>query len=162
MKIYCLFGYIFTKLSSLVVKCKDEYNKHIFGGNVRVSNEVKYNNRKHIYIGKGTYINGGRLITGNKSNIYIGENCLISYDVHIRTISHNYKDRKLINLQGHWEQDIVIEDDVWIGYGAQIMPGVRIGKGAVIGAGSICTKDIPEYGVAVGIPAVVIKYREEV
>lgn len=54
---------------------------------------------------------------------------------------------------------IVIEDDVWIGESAIIMSGVHVGRGAVIGAGAVVTKDIPPYAVAAGIPAKVIKYR---
>ena len=54
---------------------------------------------------------------------------------------------------------IVIEDDVWIGYGVIILSGVRVGKGAIIAAGSVVTKDIPAFGIAGGNPAKLIKYR---
>ncbi len=54
---------------------------------------------------------------------------------------------------------VVIEDDVWIGYGSIILSGVTIGKGAVIGAGSVVSKDIPPYAIAVGNPVKIIKYR---
>ena len=54
---------------------------------------------------------------------------------------------------------IIVEDDVWIGESAILMSGVRIGRGAVIGAGAVVTKDIPPYAIAVGVPATVIKYR---
>ena len=57
--------------------------------------------------------------------------------------------------------DIIVEDDVWIGYGATIMSGVRIGQGAVIAAGAVVTKDIPPYAIVGGVPAKVIKYRFE-
>lgn len=55
--------------------------------------------------------------------------------------------------------DIVIEDDVWIGYGATIMSGVHIAQGAVIAAGAVVTKNVPAYAVVGGVPAKVIKYR---
>ena len=55
--------------------------------------------------------------------------------------------------------DIVIDDDVWIGYGATILSGVHIGQGAIIMAGAVVTKDIPPYAMAGGVPAKVIKYR---
>lgn len=55
--------------------------------------------------------------------------------------------------------DIVIDDDVWIGYGATIMSGVHIAQGAVIAAGAVVTKDVPAYAVVGGVPAKVIKFR---
>lgn len=60
-----------------------------------------------------------------------------------------------------WRRDhhCSIGHDVWIGHGAIIMPGVNIGIGAVIGSGAVVTKDVPDYGVAVGVPAKVIKQR---
>lgn len=54
---------------------------------------------------------------------------------------------------------IIVEDDVWIGMNTLILSGVKIGKGAVIGAGSVVSKDIPPYAIAVGNPCKVIKYR---
>jgi acetyltransferase-like isoleucine patch superfamily enzyme len=116
---------------------------------------------RNIFVGEDSYMNGGQLRASKNAKIIIGDNCLISYNVHIRTDMHNYKERyKLILEQGHSEESIVIQDDVWIGYGAQIMSGVSIGKGAIIAAGSIVTKDVPEYAIVAGVPARIIKYRE--
>ena len=53
----------------------------------------------------------------------------------------------------------LIEDDCWIGANAVILGGVHIGKGAIIGAGAVVTKDIPSMAIAVGVPAKVLKYR---
>ena len=55
--------------------------------------------------------------------------------------------------------DICVEDDVWIGYGATILSGVRIGQGAIVAAGAVVTKDVPPYAVVGGVPAKVMKYR---
>jgi acetyltransferase-like isoleucine patch superfamily enzyme len=57
--------------------------------------------------------------------------------------------------------DVVIENDVWVGYGATIIGPVTIGSGAIIGAGALVISDIPAYAVAVGIPAKIVKYRFE-
>lgn len=57
--------------------------------------------------------------------------------------------------------NIVVGDDVWIGYGATIMSGICIGQGAVIAAGAVVTKDVPPYAIVGGVPAKVIKYRFE-
>ena len=67
-----------------------------------------------------------------------------------------------INMQGHNEKDIIIGNDVWIGYGAQIMSGVTVGDGAVIAAGSIVTKDVLPYTVVGGVPAKKIKERKNI
>ena len=56
---------------------------------------------------------------------------------------------------------IRIGDDVWIGAGAIILPGVTIGEGAVVGAGAVVTKDIPPFAIVVGNPAKIIRYIEE-
>lgn len=100
------------------------------------------------------------VFASKNSKIVIGDNCLISYNVHLRTDMHNYLNKnKLIKFQGHTERDIIIGDDVWIGYGAQIMSGVTIGRGAVVAAGAVVTKDIPPYEVWGGVPAKKIKER---
>lgn len=63
-----------------------------------------------------------------------------------------------LTYQSKW-QDVEIGNDVWIGQEAMIMKGVKIGNGAVIGARSIVTQDVPEYAIVIGIPAKIIKYR---
>ena len=65
---------------------------------------------------------------------------------------------------GGWNiyaQPVKIEDGVWIGGGAIILPGVTIGRNAVIGAGAVVTKDVPANAVAIGSPAKVLRYQEE-
>lgn len=70
---------------------------------------------------------------------------------------------KLINLKPEADSltkgPIIVENEVWIGYGALILSGVRIGKGAIIAAGSVVTKDVPAYSIVGGNPARLIKYR---
>ena len=102
-------------------------------------------------IGDNTYINGGVFSISENSKICIGNDCLISYNVHFRTVSHYYENKnELIRNQGEFEKDIIIEDDVWVGYGAQIMPGVTVHRGAVIGAGAVVTRDVLPYTVVGG------------
>ncbi|NEQ84957.1 MAG: maltose O-acetyltransferase [Moorea sp. SIO2I5] len=57
---------------------------------------------------------------------------------------------------------VVIGDDVWLGAGAIVLDGVRIGKGCIIGAGAVVTKDLPDYAVAIGVPARVIRMRQQI
>ena len=60
------------------------------------------------------------------------------------------------------KREVVIEDDAWIGTHAIIMPGVTIGRGAVVGAGCVVTKDVAPYSVVVGIPGELLKMRETI
>ena len=131
---------------------------HNEGG--RISGECEVGYPENIHIGKNSYMNGGVLQASPNAKIMIGEDCLISYNVHIRTDVHNYLEKDtLIREQGHSEADICIGNDVWIGYGAQVMSGVKIADGCVIGAGAIVTHDTVPYGVYVGVPARLIKMR---
>ncbi|WP_051827327.1 acyltransferase [Metabacillus indicus] len=140
---------------------ENKINKAVINRGGRLNFECRVANPQNVSIGKGTYINGGYIFASPNANIIIGENCLISYNVHMRTDTHIYIEKdKPINIQGHIEKDIVIEDDVWIGYGAQIMQGITLKKGSVVGAGAIVTKDTQPYGIYAGIPAKKIKERE--
>jgi len=65
-----------------------------------------------------------------------------------------------MRYQPHTSEEIQIGRDVWIGRGSCILPGVTIGEGAVIGANSVVTRDVPDFGIATGVPARVIKIRE--
>ncbi len=85
----------------------------------------------------------------------IGEKCMIAWDCVIM-------DRDYHAVEGVVEQTkpVIIEDNVWIGCRAIILKGVHIGKNAVVGAGAIVTKDVPEYAIVGGNPAKVIRMRE--
>lgn len=115
---------------------------------------------------------------GNVSIIYstVGKFCSIANSTRInpgnhpqwRVTQHHMTYRRAQYLLGEDDAEFFewrrshhceIGHDVWIGHGAVIMPGVKIGIGAIIGSGAVVTKDIPDFGVAVGVPAKVIKYR---
>lgn len=93
--------------------------------------------------------------------VHIGNDVLMAPEVIIMTVNHNYSNpNKLIRHQGRTaEQPVYIGNDVWIGRRVIIMPGVHVGNGAVIAAGSIVTRDVPEFGVVGGRAARLIKYR---
>lgn len=131
------------------------------GRNVRISKNTICTFPKNIFIGDNSYINSGSQIRASKNaKIVIGKNCLISYNVHMRTDNHNYKNKNMLILeQGHTEKDIIIKNDVWIAFGAQILSGVTINEGAVVAAGAIVTKDVPAYTVVGGVPAKEISKR---
>lgn len=114
-----------------------------------------------LVIGDGTYIGEYQNIRASGGVICIGRNCSISQHISMIASNHGTALGQDINKQA-WNKEktgITIDDDVWIGANCVVLPGVHIRKGAVIGAGSVVTKDIPENAIAVGNPAKVIKYR---
>ena len=108
----------------------------------------------HIEIGNNTVINRQTYLDGRVS-LKIGNNVNITHQSLIQTLTHDPQSADFICLA----KPVIIEDNVWIGARAIIIPGVTLGEGSVIGAGSVVTKDIPPYTIAVGNPATVIKDR---
>lgn len=93
-------------------------------------------------------------------HVEVGEATLIADDVYICDFDHRHDDLSLpIKDQGIIKAPVRIGADVWIGTKATVLRGVDIGRGSVIGANSVVTKDIPPYSVAVGVPAHVQKSR---
>ena len=112
-----------------------------------------------IQIGDNTRIGLHNTIIGP---VHIGNQVNLAQGVVISGLNHNYQDtNKPISEQGVSTNLITIQDDVWVGANAVIAAGVTIGKHCVIGAGSVVTKDILDYSVAVGNPAKVIKKLKE-
>ena len=122
-----------------------------------------------IDIGIGTYGDITVLSYNDKTTLSIGNYCSIAPEVTFMLDVEHYTNhistypfkRQLLNDkdEAFSRGNIVIGDDVWIGYRALIMSGVNIGQGAVIAAGAIVTKDVPSYAIVGGVPAKVIKYR---
>lgn len=109
----------------------------------------------NLVIGNNTRVGIGNTIIGP---VTISDNVNIGQNVTISGLNHNYEDpSKTISEQGIDTSPIKIENDVWIGANSVVLPGVQIGNHSVIGAGSVVTKDIPPYSVAVGNPAKIIK-----
>jgi acetyltransferase-like isoleucine patch superfamily enzyme len=112
-----------------------------------------------ISIGNTTSINDHCYITACHG-IEIGNNVSIAEQVSIRDFDHEFADvNKPIREQGFRGAPIKIGDDVWIGRGVMITAGITIGKGCIIGANAVVTKDIPDWSIAAGVPAKVIKTR---
>ena len=83
------------------------------------------------------------------------------YTNNISTYPYKVKILHSESSESFGKGDIIVDDDVWIGYGATILSGVHIGQGAVVAAGAVVTRDVPPYAIVGGVPAKVIKYRFE-
>jgi acetyltransferase-like isoleucine patch superfamily enzyme len=94
--------------------------------------------------------------------IQIGRDVQIAPYCAFYSYNHGFAPGALIRKQPlQTKGGIAIEDDVWLGVGVIVLDGVRIGKGAVVGAGSVVTQDIPDGAIAVGKPARVVKMRRD-
>jgi acetyltransferase-like isoleucine patch superfamily enzyme len=110
-----------------------------------------------IRIGANTHI-GPYVVLYGHGGIEIGRDSLLS--PHSRIIAANHSmppARQTVRSQPDLPLPVFIGDDVWIGAGATILGGVRIGRGAVIAAGAVVVKDVPEYSVVGGVPAMLIR-----
>lgn len=159
INIYYMLKYgCFISLKSEVQFSRDI----IIGKKTRISSYVVIKvNKGMLKIGGNCTINSFCYIYADEKGIDIGNDVLIGPNVSINGLNYNYIDKeKHIVDQGTTSLGIKIEDDVWIGANTAILDGVTIGRGAVIGAGAVVTRDIPQYSVAVGVPAKVIKERK--
>jgi len=112
-----------------------------------------------LEIGEGTYI-GPRCVLGAGGGLTIGRHVTMGAAIHLLAENHAFDDpARPIGEQGVTRRGIAIEDDAWIGNAAIVLDGVRIGRGAVIGAGAVVTRNVPPLGIAVGNPARVIGQR---
>lgn len=110
----------------------------------------------NISIGKGTFLNTNIRFGCPKDKISIGNLCQIGPNVSFETVNHGLIYQPEIG-RGMFTKPIVIEDQVWIGCGAIILQGVRIGKGAVVAAGAVVRSDVAPMTVVGGVPAKLIK-----
>lgn len=129
------------------------------GQGSRISYLVKILAAPNIVIGKCTHITHNCILDG-RGGLTIGNDVLVGYYSIIMSSTHNYDNPDIpIRLQGSRRAPVMIGNDVWLGARVIVLPGVSIGDGAVIGAGTVVTKDIPPYVIAGGIPARIIGQR---
>lgn len=144
---YISIGSSFSSLWNLRIEAWDYYEGNHFTPQVIIGNNVSLNSDCHI---------------GCINKIVIGNNVLLASRVYISDHSHGnttYEDIQIIPAKRKLvsKGPVIIEDNVWIGQGAAIMPNVVIGKNAIIGANAVVTKNVPPFSVAAGIPAKIIK-----
>lgn len=151
---YAVFGRIGKRVRAfagklILTKCGNNVN--IYPG-ASFSSKVELGDNSDI--GLRCRLNG---------KVVIGQNVIMGPEVLMYTVNHNTSRTDVaIKYQGTTEmKPIYIGDDSWICARAIILQGVHIGKGCVIGAGAVVTKDVPDYTIAAGNPARIVKYRKQ-
>ena len=108
-----------------------------------------------VMIGDHTRIGLHNTIIGP---VIIGSHVNLAQGITVTALNHNFEDsEKRIDEQGVSTSTVIIEDDIWIGANAVVLPGVTIGHHSVVAAGAVVTKDVPPHSLVAGIPAKVIK-----
>lgn len=146
------FNKLRTFYMSNVLGILDKDNNTFFEEGVYIGGPGK------VQMGHGCQINENVFIQG----AIIGNDCMIAPNCSLLTRNHNFSSTDIpMSHQGESEEELVIlEDDVWLGRSVLIMPGVRIGKGSIVAAGAVVTKDVEPYSIVGGVPAKFIKKRK--
>jgi acetyltransferase-like isoleucine patch superfamily enzyme len=139
-----------------------------YGRDLHVGVEARLWAPKHLTIGNCVYIGKHVHI---EANCRIGSYCLIANSVAIvgrrdhdfSAVGYPVRFSPWVGSQRfpspYADEEVVLEDDVWLGYGTIVLTGVTIGRGSIVAAGSVVTRDIPSYSIAVGVPAKVVGQR---
>lgn len=151
LKLYKRFLRLYRQ-KKLLKLVKSHKGSIFIGGPTRLTNNTILNENPNF---NGMTIKGrGEVIIGD--NFHSGQGCLI------HTEYHNYSSGKAIPYDNTFIiKDVIIGDNVWVGDRVIILGGVKIGEGAIIQAGAVVVRDIPELGIAGGNPASVFKYRDK-
>ena len=133
-----------------------------FGKNASLGIPADLKNSRNIYI--HDYARIGRrstIMTTSDSKFIIKRGCLCSEGLVVVTSNHRQKIGEYLNTNNEDAVygDVIVDEDVWIGVNVTLLSGTHIGRGAIVGACSVVTKDIPPYTIAVGNPAKVIKLK---
>lgn len=117
---------------------------------------VRFRNPRNISIGNNNIFNGDVLLDGRNGTLTIGNNVNIGPECMIWTLEHNPQDPDFADRPGN----VTIDDYVWLGSRVIVLPGVHIGRGAVVAAGAVVTKDVAPMTIVGGVPAKQIGTRD--
>jgi acetyltransferase-like isoleucine patch superfamily enzyme len=125
------------------------------GAGSAVQLHCRFLNGRKVRFGDRNVINFGCLFDGRRYAIRTGNDVSIGPEASILTLGHDPQSSQFADSGG----DVTIGDHVWIGYRAVILPGLTLGRGAVVAAGAVVTKDVPAFAIVGGVPAVQIGER---
>lgn len=129
------------------------------GDHVTFYPRVSFRGCGRLTVGDHCSINSG-VIFGLTCDMTLGRYVLVGDNVSFRTADHEFADIGIpMGDQGERRGSIVVEDDVWLGANVTILRGVRIGRGAIVGANAVVTRDVPAYAIVGGVPAKTIGNR---
>jgi acetyltransferase-like isoleucine patch superfamily enzyme len=146
------------------------------GCTLQIGPEARIELGRWSWIGHGTKLRchegvisiGAKSVLGQEctisaySHVSVGRECVIADRVMLIDFDHGVVDvDRPIRLQGIYKRDVNVGNNVWIGYGACVLRGVTVGDNAVIGTNAVVTRDVPDNAVVAGVPARVIRMRDE-
>lgn len=144
---------------SMRALCMPRFLKSL-GKNTTLQSGLRVINPEKISIGSNCNFGQGVFITGG-GGVHIGDWVGFGPDAKVWSVTHRFDDTEKPWLLQGWEtKPVTIHDDVWIGAGAFVMPGVTIGRGAVISALTVVNKSVPEFAIVAGNPGRVIGWRK--
>ncbi|WP_213422576.1 acyltransferase [Bhargavaea massiliensis] len=130
------------------------------GTNIIIKPPFHIDYDENIKIGNHVYINRGSRLNGH-GGIKIGSNVVFGPEVFVWSADHHYDSDTYIPYDEKVIKKIIeIEDNVWIGAHAKILPGIKIEEGAIVAMGSVITKNVPKGAIVGGNPARILKYRD--
>ncbi len=158
------FIHLFKLVAYYIVNYVIGRGKVTVGKNSNIHSTVILRQAERIFIGQNCLINHNNVLQAGKGigKIMIGNYVHTGANVMMFAFNHGIDRLDIPTIkQDYYEASIHIEDDVWIGAGSIILAGVTIGKGSVIAAGSVVNKDIPPYSIVGGVPAKILKSRDQ-
>lgn len=135
-----------------------KYLEELFGrdlSDVRILTPFICDFGNRVKLGKGVFINHSAILSAS-GGIEFEDGVMLAPGVRIATINHDLNARHTRYTYGK----VTVKKNAWIGMNATICPGVTIGQYAVVGAGAVVTKDVPDYAVVGGVPAKVLRYQD--
>ena len=160
-----MIGKIFYFIKKAIDRCIRKYELTLFntiGDSVYIGRNCTFTHKTisikdHVYIGNNCVIQsahgnikiGNHVMFGPGVNLHGGNHVMDRIGVYMDQVQKKFGD----------DPDLIVEDDVWVGANAIILGGITIGRGSVIGAGTIVTKSVPPYSVVAGNPGKVIRKR---